>query len=248
MPYMEQDNLRNLWTPTSDYSSAVNAPGRAFHVKSFYCPGRRGPGELSRQEDVRPGDSDPPPDFTGPFTDSRFFGSNNPPGALGDYAGCVGTVDNYPSNTNDISWASTRANGALVQGQAPVGTSFKGLTTIQAITDGTSNTFLAGEKHVPSTMFGRAKVGDGSIYNGVWTTYSGRLAGPDDPLAQGPNDVTPSTRGDAFYARKFGGPHTGVVMFVFCDGSTRSIRTSIDPVNLRRFAVRNDGEVLTGTD
>jgi prepilin-type N-terminal cleavage/methylation domain-containing protein/prepilin-type processing-associated H-X9-DG protein len=248
MPFMEQDNLRNLWTPTANYSSAANANGRTFHVKSFYCPSRRGPGELSRQEDVIPADATPPPDFPGPGTDSRFFGTNNPPGALGDYAGCVGTVDNYPGNTSDISWASIRANGALIQGQAPVGTSFKGLTSFSSITDGLSNTFLAGEKHVPQGMFGRAKVGDGSIYNGVWTTYSGRIVGPDDPIATGPKDVTPSTRADAFYARKFGSYHPGVCNFVFCDGSVRSIRNSTDPVNLRRFAVRNDGEVISGTD
>jgi prepilin-type N-terminal cleavage/methylation domain-containing protein/prepilin-type processing-associated H-X9-DG protein len=248
MPYMEQDNLRNLWTPTANYSSAANAAARAFHVKSYYCPSRRKPGPLSTQEDVRPGDAGPPPNFTGPFTDSRFFGSNNPPGALGDYAGSVGSVDLYPTNTNDISWASQRANGALIQGETPVGTSFQGLTSLASITDGLSNTFLAGEKHVPQGMFGRAKVGDGSIYNGVWTTYSGRLAGPDDPLAKGPTDVSPSTRADAFYARKFGSYHPGVCQFVFCDGSVKAIRTSIDGNNLRRLAVRNDGEVITGID
>jgi prepilin-type N-terminal cleavage/methylation domain-containing protein len=248
MPFMEQDNLRNLWTPTANYSSATNANARQFHVKSFYCPSRRGPGTLSTQEDVRPGDSGPPPNFTGPFTDSRFFGSNNPPGGLGDYAGCVGTVDNYPTNTNDISWASIRANGALIQGEAPVGASFRGLTNFPTITDGLSNTFLAGEKHVPQGMFGRAKVGDGSIYNGVWTTYSGRLAGPDDRLATGPTDITPSTRGDAFYARRFGSYHPGVCQFVFGDGSTRTVRTSVDPLNLRRYAVRNDGEVNSDTN
>lgn len=42
---------------------------------------------------------------------------------------------------------------------------------------------------------------------------------------------------------RFGGSHSGIVMFVFCDGSTRAIRTSLDGVTLRRFAVRNDGEV-----
>ena len=246
MPYMEQDNLRNLWTPTANYSSATNASARAFHVKTYYCPSRGRFGrQLSTQENVRPGDAGPPPDFTGPFTDARFMGSNNPPGALGDYAGSVGSVDRWPDNTNDISWASIRANGALIQGEAPVGTSFQGLTNLAGILDGLSNTFLAGEKHVPVGMFGRAKVGDGSIYNGVWTTYSGRLAGPDDPLARGPNDLSPSTRADAFYARKFGSWHPGVCQFLFCDGSVKAVRTSIDPLNLRRLAVRSDGQVIT---
>ena len=86
-------------------------------------------------------------------------------------------------------------------------------------------------------------LGDGSIYNGVWTTYSGRVAGPDDLLATGPTDVTPGTRGDAFYARKFGSAHTGVCNFVFCDGSVKAVRNTIDGVSLRRLAVRNDGEV-----
>src|SRR6187549_680122 len=78
MPYMEQDNLRNLWTPTANYSSATNANARAFHVKTYYCPSRGRYGrQLSTQEDVRPGDAGPPPDFTGPFTDARFMGTNN---------------------------------------------------------------------------------------------------------------------------------------------------------------------------
>lgn len=246
MPFMEQDNLRNLWTPTSNYSSAANTAGRLFQVKSYYCPSRRGPGSdsVSKQEDVIPGDASPPPNFPGPGTDPRFAGTNNPPGALGDYAGCVGTVNGYPSNLTSIDWASIRANGALIQGEAPVGGSFKGLTKFASITDGLSNTFLAGEKHIPQGMFGRAKVGDGSIYNGVWTTYSGRVAGPDDPLASGPNDVKPSTTADAFYARRFGSFHTGVCQFTLCDGSVRAVRTSISPITLRLLAVRNDGEVI----
>ena len=36
-------------------------------------------------------------------------------------------------------------------------------TKLAAITDGTTNTFLVGEKHVPAGMLGRMKVGDGSI-------------------------------------------------------------------------------------
>jgi prepilin-type processing-associated H-X9-DG protein len=50
---------------------------------------------------------------------------------------------------------------------------------------------------------------------------------------------------DGIYARKFGSWHPGVCQFVFCDGSVRAIRTSIDTANLRRLAVRNDREVIS---
>jgi prepilin-type N-terminal cleavage/methylation domain-containing protein len=171
MPFMEQENIARRWTFSQYYSSTTNAPGRLLQVKSYYCPSRRSPSDasVSRVEDVRPGDDGPPPDFTGPFTDSRFFGGNNPAGALGDYAGSGGSCTAYPPTSTAVVWPGTSANGALIQGSLNANGTFSSLTTLAKITDGTSNTFLAGEKHVPVGMFGRAKVGDGSIYNGVWT-------------------------------------------------------------------------------
>jgi prepilin-type N-terminal cleavage/methylation domain-containing protein len=248
MPYMEQGNIAQLWTFSALYSSTTNAPGRQLQVKSYYCPSRRGPAtqpNVSRQEDVIPADSTPPPNFPGPGSDSRFFGTNNPPGALGDYAGNVGSVYGWPWAPTSVDWSSIRANGALIQGNLKSDGTFSSNTAFRMIEDGLSNTFLAGEKHVPATMFGRAKVGDGSLYNGVWTTYSGRLCGPDDPPAKNSKDVTPSTGGDAFYARKFGSYHPSVTQFVFCDSSVRPIKTSIDLNNYRALAVRNDGNVVT---
>jgi prepilin-type N-terminal cleavage/methylation domain-containing protein len=250
LPYVEQGSLRNLWTPTSDYAATINNAGRQTSVKTFFCPSRRSAsvGTLSESVQVYPGDTTPPPTLTPTGTlDARFGPVNSPPGALGDYAGCVGSVQNYPANAN-VVWAGTNANGVLIQGRAPMGTNFQGLTKLKDVTDGTSNTLMVGEKHVPLNMFGRLKVGDGSIYNGIWTTYSGRVAGPDDPLASGPNDLTPSVQipnSDAVFARRFGSWHTGVCQFTMADGSVRAIRTTIDGANLRRLAVRNDGEVIT---
>jgi prepilin-type N-terminal cleavage/methylation domain-containing protein len=248
MPYMEQGNISNLWTFTDLYSSTTNASGRQLQVKSYYCPSRRGPQtnpNVSRQEDVIPADTTPPPNFPGPGTDPRFAGTNNPPGALGDYAGNVGSCFGWPWSPTSVDWSGIRANGALIQGNLMTNGTYTSNTAFRMITDGLSNTFLAGEKHIPIGMFSRAKVGDGSLYNGVWTTYSGRLAGPEDPPAKSPKDVTPSTSGDAFYARRFGSYHPGVTQFVFCDSSVRAIRVSIDLKNYQRLAVRGDGEAAT---
>jgi prepilin-type processing-associated H-X9-DG protein len=178
---------------------------------------------------------------------------------LGDYAGNVGEWG-FMQNPPTEVWAGDNANGALVRGMRNSDGSFKSRTNIDAIVDGTSNTFLAGEKHVPVNMFGRGKVGDLSIYNGVWTCYSGRLAGPGNPLAKGPTDVAPASgptsqpagwvgtyrpNKNAIWARRFGSWHTGVCQFVFCDGSVKAINNNIDETNLGRLAVRNDGQVVT---
>jgi prepilin-type N-terminal cleavage/methylation domain-containing protein len=244
MPYIEQGNIERTWSFTVPYYQQPDIV-RTTQVSLFYCPSRRGPEGLSVVEDVNPDDDTPPPEYNKPLTDTRFVAAHHPAGALGDYAANVGDMRGTPNDPSSQQWPSVKANGAIIRGTRLADGSFKSNTRLASITDGTSNTFLIGEKHVPQGMFGRGRVGDSSIYNGVWTCYSGRVAGIEDPLAQSPTDVTPSKGGNAFYARKFGSWHTGICQFVYCDGSVHVIRTSIDPDNLRRLAVRNDGEVIS---
>ena len=246
LSHLEQDSVQRTWSFAQRYERQPEI-ARTTQVKLFYCPSRRRPDGISRQEGVLPADPTPPPEVSGAPTGS-FVAANHPPGALGDYAASVGDLRGNGTAANRTNWFTNNANGAMIRGKQLDNTgAFRSETSLASITDGTSNTFLIGEKHVPRGMFGRAKVGDSSIYNGTWTTYSGRCAGIEDPLAQSGDDVTPSIAegNDAMWSRKFGSYHPGVCQFVFCDGSTRALRVTIDPVNLRRLAVRNDGEVLT---
>jgi prepilin-type N-terminal cleavage/methylation domain-containing protein len=255
LPYMEQDNAFKTWNLTRKYlHQSVEA--RQIQIKSYYCPSRRSATALSVAEDLEVWDASPPPTVRPTQAiEIRFSAGNNPPGAVGDYAVCVGDMRGTPNNPNAQNWFNTNSNGAIIIGTVPstppqgspptqIIPSFTSNTRISSISDGTSNTFLAGEKHVPLGMFGRIKVGDGPLYSGAWTCFAGRLAGLEDPLAQGPNDVTPSGGVvNGAYARKFGSYHAGICQFVFCDGSVRAIRNNLDTVNLRRLSVRNDGEV-----
>jgi prepilin-type N-terminal cleavage/methylation domain-containing protein/prepilin-type processing-associated H-X9-DG protein len=261
MPFMEQENISRGWDFKVRYVNQTPAY-REYHVKSYYCPSRRSPaaGLLHRPEQVVPADVTPPPEFSGTSTDTRFSGTNQPPGALGDYAACLGEYGFLASPPAEVCFG-TNANGAMIVGTinetTGVWTSYTG---INSISDGTTNTFLVGEKHVPAGMFGRLKVGDGSIYLGVWTTYSGRVAGIAHPLANGPNDVTPARAeprpagstgtwrpgNDAAYCKKFGSWHSGVCQFAFADGSVKAVRNNVNEVTLGLLAARNDGQVVPG--
>jgi prepilin-type N-terminal cleavage/methylation domain-containing protein/prepilin-type processing-associated H-X9-DG protein len=260
MPYLEQDNINKGWNIQQEYITQ-NDFFRRQQVKTYYCPSRRGPdaNSVHTPEQVYPADISPPPNFTPTGSlDTRFNAANSPPGALGDYAACLGEYGFFASPPAEVVFG-TNANGAMIVGSINTTTGvITSFTKIQSITDGTSNTFLVGEKHVPAGMFGRLKVGDGSIYCGIWTTYSGRVAGIGHPLAKGPTDITPTVAvprpagstgtwrpgNDAAYSKKFGSWHSGICNFAFGDGSVRAVSINTDETTLARLAARNDGLVV----
>jgi prepilin-type N-terminal cleavage/methylation domain-containing protein/prepilin-type processing-associated H-X9-DG protein len=256
MPYIEAGNLASTWDLTRRYNQQTDQ-ARQIQIASYYCPSRRA-GGLSLAQNFYVTDPSPPPTINAVGAlQFRFSTANNLPGATGDYAGCVGDMRGTPNNPNAQHWFNTNSNGAVIIGTptpsipgepaaAVVLTTWSYNVRFNDIRDGSSSTILAGEKHVPQGMFGNLKVGDGPIYSGAWSAFPGRIAGIEDPLARGATDLTPSGGiVDGIYARKFGSWHPGVCQFVFCDGSVRAIRTTIDVANLRRLAVRNDSEALT---
>jgi prepilin-type N-terminal cleavage/methylation domain-containing protein/prepilin-type processing-associated H-X9-DG protein len=227
-PYLEQGNLAKLWDITKTYDQQTNPLARTTLVPVFFCPSRRGPMTSPASENGTPG----------------VDGNGGLEGACGDYAVCDG--DGYHRN-------ETIANGAIV---APFLTnpnigdnnpypkpilSFRSMTSIASISDGTSNTLLAGEKHIHQTGLGKAVEGDDAYYSGYNYVAAQRSAGwyLDDSKHK---QTKPLMRGsDGTADIRFGSWHTGIVNFVFCDGSVRSLPINIDIDTLRRLAVRNDG-------
>jgi prepilin-type N-terminal cleavage/methylation domain-containing protein len=147
----------------------------------------------------------------------------NEQGICADYAVCYGD-----SSWNDGAFAVNQNYG--------IGVSFPG------ITDGLSNTFLMGEKHVRMGELGGLANGqmnpnDFCVYAAKPAWSVGRIAGVKNPLALTIYDS---------YNIQFGSWHTGVVQFVFCDGSVHALSTSVSGTTLQNLANRTDGQVIPG--
>jgi prepilin-type N-terminal cleavage/methylation domain-containing protein len=238
MPFVEQDPLYKQWNIALGFSSQ-NATAQQTTVPIFFCPSRSRTSLLSH------------PTTAGDPNDGK-------PGALGDYACCAG---------DGASQNIYKANGAMINGHVtnPPGPgpqsgangidqpnanppalplvpikAFTGYTSLTKIPDGTSNTLLIGEKHVLAGHFGESGDGDGPYYSGTGYDTAQRVAGPSYPLARDPYDSN-SNRRDMF-----GGPHTGICLFAFADGSVHAVGVTIDVINLGYLANRRDGHVPTG--
>jgi prepilin-type N-terminal cleavage/methylation domain-containing protein len=224
LPYVEQDNLYKLWDLSKTYYAQPTA-AQITQVPVYYCPSRRAPA-LSKGWDLSGGK-----DF---------------PGALGDYTASCGDRVSYGGLLDEDA-----ANGALVKATTTIAgglvKSWRSRTNLKSLVDGTSTTFLVGERHVPRGHYGN-EIADGSVYNGNNFRTSGHVGGPgyagsgyDFDLARSPDDVQGGTER---WQRIFGSYHTGICQFVMGDGSVRGVAVSIPPAILRLLVVRNDGQTV----
>ena len=222
--YLDQQPLADQWDLTKPYyiqpTSVTQTP-----LPIFFCPARRSPATtMLSTTDI------PQSPWAGATTTAPGY-----PGSLGDYAGCDGDNINGLYNTPQANGAIIIADFTLMPGGPPyILKSWRPLVKFSTITDGTSNTLMFGDKHVPLNKFG--STGDGSIYNGdPGNQNMARNAGPSYPLAVKPKDP---------YNDQFGSYHPDICQFAFCDGTVRAIQSSIDPVILGYLASRDGNEVF----
>ena len=159
---------------------------------------------------------------------------------LGDYAANGGRFAGSIVNDYLCRGAMCQATSQVVSNQI---VTTESRTRLRDVTDGTSHTFLLGEKHVPMTKFGQSgpSWGDGAIYNGDFPRRDQSIAGlPSFNLGLGPNDLTGP------WHCKFGSYHTGVCQFAFTDGHVSALSTSTDINVLNNLAVKDDGQVIDG--
>ncbi|MEO1526343.1 MAG: DUF1559 domain-containing protein [Planctomycetota bacterium] len=241
MPYIEQRELADSW----DMSMAWHAhPGRVRMVVPdiFLCPSRRAGTQQTGFRELRTvvsgGGGTLPCGCPLPPRDKELDISVE--GALCDYAGNHG--DLTPGSVGEPTDFYFGGNGTgviiSVRPNCKDGEAISPMDRVRmaSVFDGTSNTFLFGEKFIPLAGLGVFPE-DSPAYDGDHLPASCRLAGPGLRLASGPSDVI----ADMF---SFGSWHPGGVHFAFVDGSVRFISPDMDTVVLGSMANRRDSEIL----
>jgi prepilin-type N-terminal cleavage/methylation domain-containing protein/prepilin-type processing-associated H-X9-DG protein len=270
LEYMELGSLRKLGAgsdpTTAGYRDAIKQL-LTTPVPAFACPSRgrnmvapaggfkSAASELAFLKDVAESTGVVKGDYAANAGDSLHFAANSVGGVtFAQPTAIVGSAN--PGR--GFSWADVDTNSISGAPNPRYQTGvihYRSEISEARIEDGTSNTYLVGEKWLPADVYASAMPGsvsdlgypswgeNQSLYSGFeWDNQ--RVAWNQDPAVNselfqprqdqgGVDKISPE--------RPFGSAHAGGFNMVYCDGSVHSIAYEIDPVTHRYLANRLDG-------
>ena len=229
MPYLEESSAFEKWDLYGKFEEH-NESTREYVPESFVCPTRRSvheavisSGTISREVFFGCGCSS--------FERIKLIG-----GAVGDYGANHGDYTGGSYGEELSYWRGGNGTGVIISSRprcnadGPV--NWIDRIRIKDLVDGTSNTALAGEMHIPHGRLAQYPE-NGPMYNGKDLPAFARIGGEGIPLARGPNDTSVPVIG-------FGSWHSGVCPFVLADGSVRLVDNFVDSAVLQSLCRRND--------
>ena len=198
-----------LWQilPYLEQSNAYNSDAFGTPIKTFLEPARSGRDSIATTAGLAKGRT-PATSRQGQVWAMTDYAMNLV--AIGKRFGRRYTGPATPSAVTD--WTFTRGN-----------------MTITGMTDGTSNTIMAGQKCIGTQRYAATNWSyDGPLWsggdNGTARGYAGWPAATDAISGTLQSDQSIPT----FTGRIFGGPYPGGVLFVFFDGSVHTVPYGID--------------------
>ena len=235
LPHIEQSGMAAEWDVFKPFGLHPEAVRRRA-VSTFLCPERHS-GSNAVAEEVR--------------VEIRFpCGCSGgvqtiPGGAVTDYVGNHGdTSPGATGSDSDFYWGG-RGTGVLISSQPEIDraastadeirikNAWQDVVTMQDIKDGTSQTALIGESHVPTDAINKSPY-NGPAYFGRHVTHFCRVGGPGVPIAHHPGDQRASVY-------SYGSGHNGMSQFALADGSVRPVSSAVSTLLLGRLCHRSDG-------
>jgi Protein of unknown function (DUF1559) len=222
----------------------------ATHVSTFYCPSRRAAQSYPWTNQNNTNFTPPPlagkSDYAGNLGDIPYYGTDIGPATLAGY-------DTHIWKYSGPAFVIVANTLAAKQQRGPCSTGHTGVVfqrstiSFNQITDGTSHTYLYGEKNLQVEHYdsGSAVNDDQSMYNGwdkdnIRSTAITIVPGTSAVVGWPPTPDTPGVTRDF----GFGGPHPSGWMAVFCDGSVHFLPYDMEVLIHRDLGNRQDGNSI----
>jgi prepilin-type N-terminal cleavage/methylation domain-containing protein/prepilin-type processing-associated H-X9-DG protein len=236
LPFIEQQALYDLGNGLTGVAlSSANAQRVMTPLAVMNCPTRRLPVVLALN----------PSHYSWNGQTGAMYMQDPVPGcARSDYAANAGDTDLVYQWLGPVPYATGDAPGY----PWPSPSNYTGIQFVRSeikiadITDGTSNTYMVGEKYLNSDLYftGTDPADDQSMYSG----FNNDNSRSSDPVYGPPSQDMPGYSNEGLW----GSAHAEGFNMAFCDGSVHSINYSIDPEIHRRLGNRHDGLTIDAKD
>jgi prepilin-type N-terminal cleavage/methylation domain-containing protein len=248
LPFVEQQAIHDIGKGVSTLADekAVHAQRASQVMSVFVCPSRRDGGpypmrdgakSYKNQNDVA---LSARADYAGNLGDGKPRDDPSADGGCPSFPSGPGSIAQLRDPEYESALTKNTDSKAFYTNATGIFTMWK-FRSVREVTDGLSNTYLVGEKHVNAAHYvdGIDEGDDQNMHQGLDRDIV-RMASQKFPPYQDINEPLETGK----YACNFGSAHS-VLLMGMCDGSVRTIGFDLDPVIHGRLGNRADDEAVS---